>query len=188
VMECLRKLLLTGFVVFFYEGSGLQILFGLSISIVFFGLYAFLHPYLMPSNNTFVVFVHFNISFTLLLTLLIRMNETFTQDQSKKFQVNELSISYALLISNASVLLVGVIYILRDIVFKNEADYRIFESKIIKWMIYDTECHENYPMEYSMKQLSAIKTQLRKFDKNKKIFTFLECIRVYLTVSKILVT
>ena len=55
-------------------------------------------------------------------------------------------------------------------------------------MIYDTECHENYPMEYSMKQLSAIKTQLRKFDKNKKIFTFLECIRVYLTVSKILVT
>jgi len=129
VMECLRKLLLTGFVVFFYEGSGLQILFGLSISIVFAVLYAKLDPYLMPSNNTFVVFVHFNISFTLLLTLLVRVNETFTQDQSKQFQVNELSISYALLISNASVLLVGVIYILRDTMFKNEADYRIFESK-----------------------------------------------------------
>jgi len=61
VMECLRKLLLTGFVVFFYEGSGLQILFGLVMSIIFLSLYSKLDPYLMPSNNTFATYVHFQV-------------------------------------------------------------------------------------------------------------------------------
>jgi len=62
VMECLRKLLLTGFVVFFYEGSALQLLFGLTISFLFLALYAHLNPYLMPSNNSFATFVHFQVS------------------------------------------------------------------------------------------------------------------------------
>jgi len=61
VMECLRKLSLTGFVVFFYEGSALQLLVGLSISMIFLGLYAKLDPYLMPSNNSFASYVHFQV-------------------------------------------------------------------------------------------------------------------------------
>jgi len=63
VMECLRKLSLTGFVVFFYEGSALQLLVGLFISIIFVTLYAHINPYLMPSNNTFASFVHFQVSY-----------------------------------------------------------------------------------------------------------------------------
>ena len=61
VMECLRKLLLTGFVVFFFEGSGLQAAFGLFVSMVFAIVYAHINPFLIPSNNTFSAFVHFQV-------------------------------------------------------------------------------------------------------------------------------
>ena len=74
VMECLRKLSLTGFVVFFYEGSALQLLVGLFLSILFAMLYTYLQPYLMPSNNTFASFVHFQVSyvdFVFIVLLLI---------------------------------------------------------------------------------------------------------------------
>jgi len=123
VMECLRKLLLTGFVVFFYEGSGLQIFCSMIISMMFFAAFIHYKPYLMPSNNTFAIFVHFQVTFTLACTLLLRMNELFNKDQTSAFQIDSTSLSYALLISNASVLVVGVILILRACFNTSEGDF-----------------------------------------------------------------
>jgi len=123
VMECLRKLLLTGFVVFFYEGSGLQIFASMVISIMFFGIYTKLNPYLMPSNNTFAIFVHFQVTFTLACTLLLRMNENFNSNGTGNMNIDSTSLSYALLISNASVLVIGVILILRACFNTSEGDF-----------------------------------------------------------------
>jgi len=123
VMECLRKLLLTGFVVFFYEGSGLQIFASMIISMVFAMVYNNIKPYLMPSNNTFAIFVHFQVTFTLACTLLLRVNEHFSSKDRSSFQIDSTSLSYALLISNASVLVVGVILILRACFNTSEGDF-----------------------------------------------------------------
>jgi len=123
VMECLRKLLLTGFVVFFYERSALQIVFALTASVVFLTLYSKLEPYLMPSNNSFATFVHFNISFTLTCTLLIRAIETFTQEEKDEMKLDKLSVSYALLFSNISVLVVGFSLILKVFLTDSKKDY-----------------------------------------------------------------
>jgi len=123
VMECLRKLLLTGFVVFFYEGSGLQIFCSMIISIVFSMVYTKLNPYLMPSNNTFAIFVHFQVTFTLACTLLLRMNENLTDQERQSFHIDSTSLSYALLISNASVLLIGLILIGRACFNTSEGDF-----------------------------------------------------------------
>jgi len=122
-MECLRKLLLTGFVVFFYEGSGLQIFCSMLISIVFSMIFNNLKPYLMPSNNTFAIFVHFQVTFTLACTLLLRVNERFSREDRQAFQIDSESLSYALLISNASVLVIGVILILRACFNTSEGDF-----------------------------------------------------------------
>ena len=128
VMECLRKLLLTGFVVFFYEGSALQVVFGLSISMIFLALYSFLQPYLMPSNNTFASFVHFQISFTLMSALLLRISLDATQSQEDSWRLSEETISIALLISNVSVLVVGIFYIIRSIFFVSEKELQFLKS------------------------------------------------------------
>ena len=124
VMECVRKLLLTGFVVFFYEGSSLQVVFGLFFSIIFLALYAHINPYLMPSNNTFAAFVHFQISFTLMCTLLIRTNDLIsTSAEKESFNITRSQLSMALLVSNASVLAIGVILILRSFFMVSERDF-----------------------------------------------------------------
>jgi len=121
-MECLRKLLLTGFVVFFYEGSALQILFGLTFSIIFLTLYSKLDPYLMPSNNTFASFVHFQISFTLMISFGLRVNERFSSEEKESMKLNSEMLSYALLLSSLSVLLLGVCYILSAVVLPSSKD------------------------------------------------------------------
>jgi len=124
VMECLRKLLLTGFVVFFYEGSALQVAMGLTISVMFAIAYAFLQPYLMPSNNTFAAFVHFQISFTLMCSLLIRVNDYVNSaDEKESFKLEETPLSYALLISNASVLIVGLVLVGKAFFSSSDRDY-----------------------------------------------------------------
>ena len=123
-MECVRKLLLTGFMVFIYEGSGLQIMIGLVISFIFAIIYAHLNPYLMPSNNTFATFVHFLISFTLLCTLMIKVNEYATTSEEKEnLHISTKSLSTALTISCASVIGVGAIMILRALFSTSEGDY-----------------------------------------------------------------
>jgi len=122
VMECLRKLLLTGFVVFFYEGSGLQVIFGMVVSMVFLALYAFLQPYLMPSNNTFASYVHFQISFTLLLTLLIRVNENLSSSEVNNFKISSQGVSFALLASAVSVLVLGVFMIIKVLLTNSSED------------------------------------------------------------------
>jgi len=123
VMECLRKLLLTGFVVFFYEGSGLQIFASMFISIIFVALYAKMEPYLMPSNNTFAVFVHFQVAFTLACTLMLRVNDNLSSSGKGTVNIDSDSLSYALLISNASVLLIGLILIGRACFNTSEGDF-----------------------------------------------------------------
>jgi len=123
VMECLRKLLLTGFVVFFYEGSGLQIFASMIISMIFFAFFNNVKPYLMPSNNTFAIFVHFQVTFTLACTLLLRMNENFNSNGTGNMNIDSTSLSYALLISNVSVLVIGVILILRACFNTSEGDF-----------------------------------------------------------------
>jgi len=123
VMECLRKLLLTGFVVFFYEGSALQIVFGLVMSIFFLTLYSFLQPYLMPSNNTFASYVHFQISFTLVSVLLLRMSLDVSNQQSEEWKLSTTPISVTLLISNVSVLVIGFLYILIAMCSQNLGSY-----------------------------------------------------------------
>ena len=122
-MECVRKLLLTGFMVFIYEGSGLQIMIGLVISFIFFGFYSKIEPYLMPSNNTFATFVHFLISFTLLCTLMIKVNEFSNDDGEDQVRISTSSLSSALTISCASVIGVGAIMILRALFTASEGDY-----------------------------------------------------------------
>jgi len=128
VMECLRKLLLTGFVVFFYEGSGLQVLVGLVISVIFLTLYSFLQPYLMPSNNTFASFVHFQISFTLACVFGLRVLNEMNKSSVERMKISEDSLSYALLIGNASVLAVGCFYILKHILSSSK-DFDFLASK-----------------------------------------------------------
>jgi len=107
----LRKLLLTGFVVFFYEGSALQLAVGLGISFVFAILYSKLDPYLMPSNNTFASYVHFQISVTFICSLLLRMESVATSQQNSTLVLDSSFLSVCLLLSNGSVLLVGILYI-----------------------------------------------------------------------------
>jgi len=124
VMECLRKLLLTGFVVFFYEGSGIQIFCSMIISIIFVAIFNNIKPYLMPSNNTFAIFVHFQITFTLACTLLLRMNDLITTSENKQsLQFSPESLSMALLISNASVLFFGLILIGRSCFNTSEGNF-----------------------------------------------------------------
>jgi len=50
------------------------------------------------------------------------MNQLFDQDQSKAFQIDSTSLGYALLISNVSVLLIGLILILRACINTSEGD------------------------------------------------------------------
>jgi len=128
VMECLRKLLLTGFVVFFYEGSALQLLVGMIISIIFFGLYAFLHPYLMPSNNTFATFVHLQVTLTLSISFGLKMFEFSSKDHKENLQFSTTSLSYALLLSNGSVLFVGLIFIMSHLLRVSNSDIELFTS------------------------------------------------------------
>jgi len=123
VMECVRKLLLTGFMVFFYEGSGLQIFTSMLVSGFFFAIYSKIEPYLMPSNNTFAIFVHFQIAFTLACTLLLRVNENLSNEEKDQMQFNTNSISTALVISNASVLLIGSIFVIKSCFNTSEADF-----------------------------------------------------------------
>jgi len=122
VMECLRKLLLTGFVVFFYEGSALQILVGLIISIIFFGLYSKLDPYLMPSNNTFASYVHFQVSITLALSLMIRFGDYLSSNERSELKLDVDFLSYILLFSNGSVLLIGIFMISKDFMGISDQD------------------------------------------------------------------
>ena len=123
VMECVRKLFLTGFMVFIYEGSGLQIMIGLVISFIFAIIYAHLNPYLMPSNNTFATFVHFLISFTLLCTLMIKVNQFTNEDDENQVRISTSSLSTALTISCTSVIGVGAIMIFRGLFVRSEGDY-----------------------------------------------------------------
>jgi len=90
---------------------------------VFAMVYNNIKPYLMPSNNTFAIFVHFQVTFTLACTLLLRVNEHFSSKDRSSFQIDSTSLSYALLISNASVLVVGVILILRACFNTSEGDF-----------------------------------------------------------------
>jgi len=123
VMECLRKLLLTGFVVFFYEGSILQIFTSMIISMIFLLIYNNIKPYLMPSNNTFAIFVHFQVTFTLACSLLLRMFDVFSESDQNSLNFNSSSLSKALLISNVSVLCLGAIMILRSCFITSEGDF-----------------------------------------------------------------
>jgi len=116
----LRKLLLTGFVVFFYEGSALQLLVGLVISIIFAIIYSKLDPYLMPSNNTFATYAHFNISFTLVSSLMLMMDTLISEDQRSSLQFSKRSISISLLLSNGSVLVIGGLSIVSTILTSHE--------------------------------------------------------------------
>ena len=77
----------------------------------------------MPSNNTFATFVHFQITFTLACTLLLRMNETLTDEERSNFHIDSDSLSIALLISNVSVLVIGVILIGRACINTSEGDF-----------------------------------------------------------------
>ena len=128
-MECLRKLLLTGFVVFFYEGSGLQIVFGLIISIIFLALYSYLQPYLMPSNNTFASFVHFQISLTLTFSLMIRISTSISSQEREQLEINDMFLSFALLFSSLSVIFTGLIFILHTFLSPNSSEYDRFITK-----------------------------------------------------------
>ena len=78
------------------------------------------HP--TRSNNTFAIFVHFQVTFTLACTLLLRSDEEFNNQNRDSFQIDSTSLSYALLISNASVLLFGLILIGRACINTSEGD------------------------------------------------------------------
>jgi len=86
-------------------------------------IFSKLNPYLMPSNNTFAIFVHGQVSFTLACTLLLRVNETLSQNERNNFRIDSESLSIALLASNASVLVVGVILIMRACCNTSEGDF-----------------------------------------------------------------
>jgi len=90
---------------------------------IFLALYSKLDPYLMPSNNTFASFVHFQISFTLMSALLLRISLDVSNQQSKEWKLSTTPISVALLISNASVLVIGFLYILIAIFSQNLGSY-----------------------------------------------------------------
>ena len=136
VMECARKLLLTGFVVFFYSGSALQILFGLVVSVIFLALYSHFNPYLMPSNNTFASYVHFQIAFTLLITYSLKVNDLVTTNENKNnLQFSSDSLSYALLISNASVLMLGLSWIAKSMFAPSEKEFEAVGFKSMEELV-----------------------------------------------------
>jgi len=123
VMECLRKLLLTGFVVFFYEGSALQIYFSLMISAFSFLLYVYFKPYLMPSNNTFAIFVHFQVFFTLTCSAMLLIHSHTKQDSTAALKFSSYSLGVALLTSNITVLVLGFLLILYSCINSGEGDF-----------------------------------------------------------------
>merc|ERR1712072_931837 len=93
------------------------------ISMIFCIIYTDIKPYLMPSNNTFAIFVHFQVTFTLLCTLLLRMMESYTESEKDEMSVNAESIAWALLISNVSVIVFGSVFIIRACFNTSEGDF-----------------------------------------------------------------
>ena len=72
VLECGRKLALTGFVVFIAEGSALQAYTGILVSVVAVMVYCYTRPFLFKSNNYFSIFAHTQITVTLIGVSMLR--------------------------------------------------------------------------------------------------------------------
>ena len=120
VMECLRKLLLTGFVVFMYSGSAAQIIFGLTISIFFGVLYCYIQPYLMPSNNTFAAYVNFVLAFTLMLSFALRFESILSDSEADDLLIDPEAISMTLMLSSLSVIVLFLVMVSFSFVSSSE--------------------------------------------------------------------
>ena len=60
---------------------------------------------------------------TLTCTLLIQMSSSATSSQKDSWKINQEAISFSLLFSNASVLVVGILFILQAIFIEATKDY-----------------------------------------------------------------
>ena len=70
VFECLRKLALVGLPIFFEPGSSGQIILGLLVCFLAFGMYAHFAPYITPDDDTVAAASQTSIFFALLASLI----------------------------------------------------------------------------------------------------------------------
>jgi len=128
-------------VVFFYEGSGLQVAAGVLVSVGAIVVYTYSRPYLMRSNNTFAIFAHFQVTFTLFCALLLRMEELASKDEDGNLSYDNEQLGMALLISNVSVLAIGVLLMAKACMTTSEGDFVdtgfVYNEKTGKYEIED---------------------------------------------------
>ena len=74
VFETLRKLSLTGFLVFLFNGQELQVLVALLICMIGLRIYAIAQPFISPTANDLVQVTQFQLLLTIMAALAIRTN------------------------------------------------------------------------------------------------------------------
>jgi hypothetical protein len=77
VLECLRKLLLTGVAIQIAPGSLLQLIVNIFIIGVYVGLVAFFQPYLHKRDNTLALAIYAVIAVTLFCGLLLKVKDGY---------------------------------------------------------------------------------------------------------------
>jgi len=114
IIECIKRLLLTGGSIFFFKGSLLQIV----VSIILVSMYAFVidhvRPFALKINNTQAVLANHMLALSLFLALLLKISIGFKPTGLYDIGIPEQALPYlmigsllAVLISYASMLLWG---------------------------------------------------------------------------------
>jgi len=74
VLECVRKMFLTGLMMFVMQNSATQLAIGVLISFLSFGAFAYIEPYLDPNDSWMQMCAQFATFLVLLTGLLFKMN------------------------------------------------------------------------------------------------------------------
>mmetsp|Transcript_108 Transcript_108/g.237 ORF Transcript_108/g.237 Transcript_108/m.237 type:complete len:159 (+) Transcript_108:432-908(+) len=85
VIETVRKLFLTGGLIFFNPGTGSQIVFSLLISLASMRVYANYSPFIQRYHDLTAEFSQWSLFFVLFAALLIRVNMDDESLQDKKY-------------------------------------------------------------------------------------------------------
>ena len=106
----LRKVILTGLIVFFAPGTVQQLLFGCIISTIFMGLAIWKLPYLTPFNNRFKIVTDAAIVMTFNMAVLL--HPSVARDIAS-YDKSEFILGLALIVVNFGVPLALIVYELR---------------------------------------------------------------------------
>merc|ERR1711907_632334 len=72
IFQCFHKVVLTGLLMFVLDGTALQIVIGIFVTFVIFGMFAYFQPFLDPKETILEVLALFAVFICLLLGLMFR--------------------------------------------------------------------------------------------------------------------